>query len=92
MIIVDAFAWLGRAVIEWLRALGHNAFFFLDVVRNIPSSLRRPGLVIKQIHAVGNLSLVIICASGLAVGFVLVNFLVDLLYAVLDPRVRNVRA
>jgi len=27
-----------------------------------------------------------------AVGFVLVNFLVDLLYAVLDPRVRNVRA
>ncbi len=71
MIIVDAFAWLGRAVIEWLRALGHNAFFFLDVVRNIPSSLRRPGLVVKQIHAVGNLSLVIICASGLAVGFVL---------------------
>ena len=43
MIIVDAFAWLGRAVIEWLRALGHNAFFFMDVVRNIPSSLRRPG-------------------------------------------------
>jgi peptide/nickel transport system permease protein len=27
-----------------------------------------------------------------AVGFVLVNFLVDLLYAVLDPRVRHVRA
>jgi ABC-type dipeptide/oligopeptide/nickel transport system permease component len=28
----------------------------------------------------------------IAVGFVLVNFLVDLLYAVLDPRVRSVRA
>ncbi len=28
----------------------------------------------------------------IAVGFVLINFLVDLLYAVLDPRVRHVRA
>jgi peptide/nickel transport system permease protein len=28
----------------------------------------------------------------IAVGFVLINFLVDLLYAALDPRVRNVRA
>ena len=28
----------------------------------------------------------------IAVGFVLVNFLVDLLYAVVDPRVRHVRA
>ena len=28
----------------------------------------------------------------IAVGFILINFLVDLLYAVLDPRVRHVRA
>jgi peptide/nickel transport system permease protein len=28
----------------------------------------------------------------IAVGFVLINFLVDLLYAALDPRVRHVRA
>ena len=28
----------------------------------------------------------------IAVGFILLNFLVDLLYAVLDPRVRHVRA
>ena len=28
----------------------------------------------------------------IALGFILINFLVDLLYAVLDPRVRNVRA
>ena len=27
-----------------------------------------------------------------AVGFILINFLADLLYAVLDPRVRHVRA
>ena len=28
----------------------------------------------------------------ISVGFILINFLVDLLYAVLDPRVRHVRA
>ena len=28
----------------------------------------------------------------IALGFILINFLVDLLYAVLDPRVRHVRA
>ena len=28
----------------------------------------------------------------IALGFILMNFLVDLLYAVLDPRVRHVRA
>jgi phospholipid/cholesterol/gamma-HCH transport system permease protein len=33
--------------------------------------MRRFGLVVVQIHAIGNLSLVIILSSGLAVGFVL---------------------
>ena len=33
--------------------------------------MRRFGLVVVQIHAIGNLSLIIILASGLAVGFVL---------------------
>ncbi len=69
--MTDAIAWVGRTFIEWLRVLGHHAFFFMDVVRNIPASLRRPSLVVAQIHAIGNLSLVIILASGLAVGFVL---------------------
>ncbi|XVJ71027.1 MAG: lipid asymmetry maintenance ABC transporter permease subunit MlaE [Rhizobacter sp.] len=69
--MTDGLAWLGRALITWLGVLGHHAFFFMDVVRSIPACLRRPGLVIKQIHAIGNLSLVIILASGMAVGFVL---------------------
>ena len=68
---VDAIAWVGRNIIEFLRVLGHHAFFFMEVVRSIPASLRRPSLVVAQIHAIGNLSLVIILASGLAVGFVL---------------------
>jgi phospholipid/cholesterol/gamma-HCH transport system permease protein len=54
-----------------LSALGHNAFFFLDLLRNTPSAIRRFYLVVAQIHAIGNYSLIIIVASGMAVGFVL---------------------
>ncbi len=62
---------VGRAALEWIHALGHAAFFFVDVLRRCPAALRRFSLVVAQIHAIGNLSLVIILASGLAVGFVL---------------------
>jgi phospholipid/cholesterol/gamma-HCH transport system permease protein len=62
---------LGSRTLEQLAALGHAAVFFADVVRFIPAALRRPGLVVAQIYAIGNRSLVIILASGLAVGFVL---------------------
>ena len=62
---------LGAATLRWLRSLGHAAFFFLDLLRFSPAALRRFSLVVAQVHAIGNLSLVIILASGLAVGFVL---------------------
>ena len=62
---------LGQYSLEWLRALGHAAFFFVDLLRFAPAALRRFGLVVAQVHAVGNRSLVIILASGTAVGFVL---------------------
>ena len=62
---------LGAIALEQFRGWGHAAFFFLDLLRAIPASLRRPGLVVVQVHAIGNRSLVIILASGLAVGFVL---------------------
>jgi phospholipid/cholesterol/gamma-HCH transport system permease protein len=62
---------LGQVALETLRGLGHNAAFFVDLLRNLPASLRRPFLIVTQVHAIGNLSLVIIMASGLAVGFVL---------------------
>src|SRR6516165_6510065 len=67
----DAIAAVGRRTLEVLRILGHHATFFLDILRACPTALRRPYLVVAQIHAIGNLSLVIILASGLAVGFVL---------------------
>ena len=62
---------LGAATLRWLRTLGHAAFFFLDLLRFSPAALRRFSLVVAQVHAIGNLSLGIIVASGLAVGFVL---------------------
>ena len=62
---------LGRVVLEALLALGHHAFFFVDLLRKVPVSLRRPFLTVAQVHAIGNRSLVIIVSSGLAVGFVL---------------------
>ena len=62
---------LGAGALEHFRGWGHAAFFFFDLLRAVPASLRRFGLVVAQIHAIGNRSLVIILASGLAVGFVL---------------------
>jgi phospholipid/cholesterol/gamma-HCH transport system permease protein len=62
---------LGRRALELLRGLGHSAFFFVDLLKNVPAALRRFFLVVSQVHAIGNYSLVIIAASGLAVGFVL---------------------
>jgi phospholipid/cholesterol/gamma-HCH transport system permease protein len=62
---------VGRRTLEILRILGHHATFFVEILRACPAALRRPYLVIAQIHAIGNRSLVIILASGLSVGFVL---------------------
>jgi phospholipid/cholesterol/gamma-HCH transport system permease protein len=68
---VNGLAAVGARVIDQLRGWGHAAFFIVDLLRAVPAALRRFGLVVAQIHAIGNLSLVIILASGLAVGFVL---------------------
>jgi len=62
---------LGRRALEVLRNLGHSAFFLVDLSKNVPAALKRFFLVVAQVHAIGNYSLVIIAASGLAVGFVL---------------------
>lgn len=62
---------LGRATLEVLRALGHHALFLRELVRTLPATLRRPFFIVAQVHALGNLSLLVILSSGLAVGFVL---------------------
>jgi phospholipid/cholesterol/gamma-HCH transport system permease protein len=68
---MNAIANLGRVTLEQFRSFGHAALFFTEVLRHCPAALRRFSLVVAQVHAIGNLSLVIIVASGLAVGFVL---------------------
>lgn len=62
---------IGAQTLDQFRGWGHAAFFVFDVLRALPASLRRFGLVVAQIYAIGNRSLIIIMASGLAVGFVL---------------------
>jgi phospholipid/cholesterol/gamma-HCH transport system permease protein len=69
--VSNPLTYVGEAVLDALRALGHHAYFFASLMRSVPVAIRRPFLVVTQIHAIGNLSLVIILASGLAVGFVL---------------------
>ena len=69
--MTDWIAALGARVLAVLRGWGHAALFSADLLRALPVSLRRPGLVVAQMHAIGNRSLIIILASGLAVGFVL---------------------
>jgi phospholipid/cholesterol/gamma-HCH transport system permease protein len=68
---MNVFALLGARTLNMFRGWGHAAFFVLELLRAVPASLRRFDLVVTQIHAIGNRSLVIILASGLAVGFVL---------------------
>ncbi len=68
---VDLLARLGVWALGMLRGLGRHAFFFVELVKALPAAFRRPYLVIAQIHAVGVNSMIIIVASGLAVGFVL---------------------
>ncbi|HEY1391919.1 MAG TPA: lipid asymmetry maintenance ABC transporter permease subunit MlaE [Methylibium sp.] len=64
-------AYLGNRTLHVLRSFGHAGGFFVDLLRYSPAAMRRFGLVVAQIYAIGNLSLLIILASGLAVGFVL---------------------
>jgi phospholipid/cholesterol/gamma-HCH transport system permease protein len=58
-------------MIAAIERLGYGARFFMRLLWRSVLSLRRPSLVINQIHFIGNYSLAIIGVSGLFVGFVL---------------------
>lgn len=68
---MNAITALGAATLRMLYGWGHAAVFFWQLVLAAPAALRRFGLVVAQVHAIGNRSLLIIAASGIAVGFVL---------------------
>jgi phospholipid/cholesterol/gamma-HCH transport system permease protein len=62
---------IGRLVLGNFGTIGYATRMFLRLVVEFFPLLRRPRLVTKQIHFVGNYSLLIIGVSGLFVGFVL---------------------
>ncbi len=62
---------LGAWTLQKIERLGFAARFFLAILRFSGPSLRRFGLVMREIHFAGVLSLVIIGVSGLFVGMVL---------------------
>ena len=60
-----------RRLLDALVSVGYGTRFFLRLCGLGVMSLRRPRLVIDQIHFIGNYSLSIILVSGLLIGFVL---------------------
>ncbi|CAL63188.1 ABC transporter, permease protein [Herminiimonas arsenicoxydans] len=62
---------IGRGVREFVTNLGFATRIFFKIIGVSGGLLRRPQLVISQIHFIGNYSLVLIAVSGLFVGFVL---------------------
>ena len=68
---MNALAAVGRFTLEKLEVLGQVARFLGMLVARLGIVVKRPRLVIQQVHFIGNYSLLIILVSGLFVGFVL---------------------
>ena len=78
---------LQEALVGFVRTFGAMTLFFIDAVRQTPWVLRnRFGLVVKQVHNAGALSMVIIMVSGIFVGGVLGLQRVHLLYPQITKR------
>jgi peptide/nickel transport system permease protein len=91
--------------ILWAHALRPSSFTLLTLFGITTGTLIGGALIVETIFNLPGLGTTVFTAISqkdflvvqgvvvvVAVGFVLINFLVDLLYAVLDPRVRHVRA
>lgn len=71
MSILGGVAALGRRTRSALVSLGQMARFFVMLITRLGIVVKRPRLVLQQVHFIGNYSLLIIAVSGLFVGFVL---------------------
>lgn len=71
MIVSEKISSLGAAVREMVHTIGYGWRFFVRLCLLSFVALKRPRLIIDQIHFIGNYSLSIILVSGLFVGFVL---------------------
>lgn len=81
MCVIESIARLGRAAIQFFRRLGRGHIFLFMVLRNLGDVRYRFPDLIRQVYAIGFLSLILILVSGLFVGMVLglqgYNTLVD---------------
>lgn len=71
MSILGGVTALGRRTRTTLVSLGQMARFFVMLITRLGIVVKRPRLVLQQVHFIGNYSLLIIAVSGLFVGFVL---------------------
>ncbi|WP_338846188.1 lipid asymmetry maintenance ABC transporter permease subunit MlaE [Massilia sp. W12] len=62
---------IGRNLRQLVAHIGYATRSLLNLIAVSGGLLKRPGLVLQQIHFIGNYSLLIICVSGLFVGMVL---------------------
>jgi len=69
--MINQLAQLGRIGIGVLERLGRGHLLLLNILRGTPPLVKRPRLLISQLHSVGVLSVLIISVSGLFVGMVL---------------------
>lgn len=69
--MIDRIQRLGRRGIEFLESIGRSGLFLFHALWALPNFRTNVPLTIRQIYAVGVLSLVIIVVSGLFIGMVL---------------------
>jgi phospholipid/cholesterol/gamma-HCH transport system permease protein len=69
--MMDQLARLGRTGLSALERLGRAHLLLVQILAGSLSLLPRPGLLVRQLHGVGVLSVAIVSVSGLFVGMVL---------------------
>lgn len=79
--MINYVAGVGRYWIDFLASVGRASLFLLNTLTALPSLFRRPALLVRQLHAIGVMTLSIVLVSGLFVGMVLAlqgyNILID---------------
>jgi len=96
---------ISNARVLWRHALRPSSLTLLTVAGLNVGALIGGAVVIENVFALPGMGFLIAeailsdqyvalqsCVAIIAIGYVLINFLLDFLYTVLDPRIRNVRA
>ena len=70
-LLLDHLQNMGHRTLSSIGRLGRGHLFLLNVMPAMTGMVRRPGLLVKQMHSVGVQTLVIIVVAGLFVGMVM---------------------